>query len=1072
LKLVYPIALLICTVGTAFGQRTEIALQTNIGGVEAIAFSPDQKTFASAGTDRTITIWDAEARKQVRKLYLGEYVRAVAYSPDGKSIAGGGHYGVTTMWDVSTGRQIRSFRTKSSFDDTINALTFSPDGKNLAAATGQPYAGGRGCVYIWNVTTADISRVLKDHLSTVLVVTYRPDGKVIASSGWKGTVKLWNSVTGAELRSIDTGAEFVPAIAFSPDGKTIAVAGQKSQVNGVLQGGTLQVLDANSGITLHSLEVGLAGPTYVTFNSNGTILISCGRGGVLKFWDTVIGKELRTISQRWWCTAGPITLSPNDQTLAQVCNGIKLWNITSGKEITYPSAYSSAVSSLAVDIQRMMLAVAGSHGDDFVKIFDLISGREYRTLSGGLFAVFSPDSSNLVVHSSDGQLLIWDVATGKKVRSPGMTSRGLSNVVAFNPNGNILASAGGTSRSNIEELGIALWEVGSWKKLKTLIGHEDIIESLIFSADGKTLASSSWDKTIRLWDISNGKELRVLAGHTDHVTSIAFNPDSTLLVSGSQDNSVKVWDIVTGRLLRSFVGHSHVVSSVKFSPDGRTVASASWDRTIKFWDLRSGRLRRTLLGHSNQINSVAFSRDGSLLFSGSDDATIRIWEVSTGKELGSLIGLKIDQRLIDFDRSIDRLQNDVYDWLIVTPDGLFDGNAEAIDQVSWRMGNTNDIEPLDIFFSDFYYPGLLTDLLAGLRPKARMDISTFFQVPGLRAMVSMGLAEVVKRNGKETLCLKDKPTAISNKINEKLPYSFDLADVVFHQEDPSCPFQVDLSVNGQYDRFRRTNSLALPPSRPAYDGVYSDPSPSTLHVFTVGIGDYSPSESGLAKLPLSAQSARAVQEFFRELALKGEQQNIRVWDGLYDRDATRSMIRHKFFEMARAVKENDVVKIVLSGHGLVPAGQRTFYFAPSDLQGTTVSDLRASGLSTVMICEAIRDLPARRIVLVIDACQSGGTIESLEKVALAKAKGQERVAQLRSNDQVGTQASEVGIYVVAAATPLEDAIQPRVGTTALITVLLSALSQPSSQNGTLAIRDLIKQIERELPITSSLLSQR
>jgi hypothetical protein len=125
-----------------------------------------------------------------------------------------------------------------------------------------------------------------------------------------------------------------------------------------------------------------------------------------------------------------------------------------------------------------------------------------------------------------------------------------------------------------------------------------------------------------------------------------------------------------------------------------------------------------------------------------------------------------------------------------------------------------------------------------------------------------------------------------------------------------------------------------------------------------------------------------------------------------------------------------------------------------------------------MICEAIRDLPARRIVLVIDACQSGGTIESLEKVALAKAKGQERVAQLRSNDQVGTQASEVGIYVVAAATPLEDAIQPRVGTTALITVLLSALSQPSSQNGTLAIRDLIKQIERELPITSSLLSQR
>ena len=87
-------------------------------------------------------------------------------------------------------------------------------------------------------------------------------------------------------------------------------------------------------------------------------------------------------------------------------------------------------------------------------------------------------------------------------------------------------------------------------------GHSSVVHSLVFSPDGKMLASGSWDHTIKLWDVVSGAELRTLKGHSDRVTSVAFSPDGKMLASGSWDHTIKLWDVVSGAELRTLKGHS------------------------------------------------------------------------------------------------------------------------------------------------------------------------------------------------------------------------------------------------------------------------------------------------------------------------------------------------------------------------------------------------------------------------------------------------------------------------------------------------------------------------------------
>ncbi|MEH1980588.1 MAG: hypothetical protein V7L27_15185 [Nostoc sp.] len=270
-------------------------------------------------------------------------------------------------------------------------------------------------------------------------------------------------------------------------------------------------------------------------------------------------------------------------------------------------------------------------------LYQAVSGvREYNRLEGHISGVNSVIFSSvppwgwrshrslIASASADNTIKLWH-PDGSLVKTLAGHDD-VVNSVSFSPDSQILASAS-------QDKTIKLWS-REGQLLATLLGHQAVVNSVSFSPDGQIIASASTDKTVKLWS-RDGKLLKTLQGHNGAVLGVAWSTDGQTLASGSADKTVKLWSR-DGKLLKTLLLHEDAVLSVAWSPDGQTIASASLDQTIKLWNL-NGKLLRTLSGHSAGVTSVSFSPDGKTIASASTDETIKLWS-SEGVLLGTLKG--------------------------------------------------------------------------------------------------------------------------------------------------------------------------------------------------------------------------------------------------------------------------------------------------------------------------------------------------------------------------------------------------------------------------------------------------
>jgi len=256
--------------------------------------------------------------------------------------------------------------------------------------------------------------------------------------------------------------------------------------------------------------------------------------------------------------------------------------------------------------------------------------------------VFTPDGRHLVSASHDKLIRVWDIKTGRTVRTlRGQISTGDEGKIyamALSPDGRWLAVGGfmapghGIRDDDIDD--IRLYDFPTGKLVARLKGHTNAVLSLAFSPDGRFLVSSC--KVAILWEVESKQRLHTLRGHTNVINTVAFTPDSKRIVTGSFDHTLRLWQVQDGGLIATLKGHTHNVFSVAISPQDGVIASGSSDNTIRLWNGQTGDFIKTLADQKTLVNGLSFSPDGRYLVSGVGSMppyNSHVWSYPAGKEI-------------------------------------------------------------------------------------------------------------------------------------------------------------------------------------------------------------------------------------------------------------------------------------------------------------------------------------------------------------------------------------------------------------------------------------------------------
>jgi WD40 repeat protein len=253
---------------------------------------------------------------------------------------------------------------------------------------------------------------------------------------------------------------------------------------------------------------------------------------------------------------------------------------------------------------------------------------------------FSSDGKFLATGSLDKTAKLWDVVTGKEIRTF-FGHTGPVTSVALSSDGKFLLTGSKDSTA-------ILWDVYSGKQIKTITGHQGKINAVAISADKKYLLTGSSDKTAKLWDFTTGKELKSFSISGAEVRAVGFDKDSKLVIIAGGNNMAEIFNVQSGTEVKTLSGLTGAVNTAGFSKDGKFVFTAGDDNNIILWETSSGKKQSTFIGHTAKVLSADISADGKYLLSGSADKTCKLWDAKTGKEINTITGFSNEVSTVAF----------------------------------------------------------------------------------------------------------------------------------------------------------------------------------------------------------------------------------------------------------------------------------------------------------------------------------------------------------------------------------------------------------------------------------------
>jgi hypothetical protein len=535
-----------------------------------------------------------------------------------------------------------------------------------------------------------------------------------------------------------------------------------------------------------------------------------------------------------------------------------------------------------------------------------------------------------------------------------------------------------------------LWEVETGKELRSFNGHADGVMSVAFSPDGRRVLTGSNDKTAKLWEVETGKELRSFTGHSYSVGSVAFSPDGRRVLTGSNDKTAKLWEVETGKELRSFTGHSQSVSSVTFSPDGRRVLTGSDDSTAKLWDTETGKELRLFAGHSDSVTSVAFSPDGRRVLTGSDDNTAKLWDAETGSRLATLISFDDGTwAVVDpagrFDGSNDGKVEGLH-WVVGdTPIALSQLSERYYEPglLAKAMGfNKEGLRPVERFEDPKLFPVVE---LAPLAPGA-----TSLKVHLRNQGGGIGRVQVLV-NGKELAADARGPGVDPNAGEAFLDVKLTGAPAV-RPGDENRVEVIAWNAAGHIAS-RGVGVLWRAPGA-------KDVRPPEIFAIVSGAARYGSPSMNLTFAGKDAVDMAAAIRVSAKRLFGAERVHVTLltdYPGATGAQVPSRDNLARAFEAARQAKHDDVLFVYLSGHGTTaPDGE--YWYLTREARSTDLTDpevRKHSGVSSKDLTDWIKAVPVTKQVMILDTCAAGAAAARLTEARALSSDQVRAIARLK-----------------------------------------------------------------------------
>src|SRR5262245_8199247 len=593
----------------------------NFNGIEGVAFQPLENRAIVLTTQGKLYFKDLETLQdagplnialapvlldQVRKLFSS---LALDVNPDGSRLAIAGESGGLQVFDLETGARPPGVANTGlpGHAATTSAVAFSPNGRYLASGDDD------GEIVVRDALNWEVLRHLTGHVTQVTGLAWSPSSERLASSSRDGTVRLWDFETGGGVGILRGHRGAARAVAWDLSGQHLFSCGEDGAVN---------LWDVEDG-RLARTFLGHTGPVHaLDYDPNLERLVTGGSDRTVRVWDvksgacTILRGHESAVREVAFDASGERVLS-GDQ------NGkVYLWDAEGDLATTELRLHRDAVSDLAFDPSGKRLASASE--DHELVVWDAATGEPLRRLRGhtGMVnsVVFSSDGRSILSGSQDKSVILWDAETGSRQRMYGPFDKWVE-AIAMTPDGSRVIVAPGEKK-------VRILDAVTTEVLHELPGYQYPAEALALTPDGTRLASVG--REFKVWDLHGSLE-QPLFDKKVRNTAVVFSPDGKRIATATSNGLLQLWDAQTCEWLIEQQDQLQRMHALVYTPDSKRLVTASEDGLVQVRDATSGETLLTLRESKVAVLALAFSPDGARLATGARDGTVRIYETTPAR---------------------------------------------------------------------------------------------------------------------------------------------------------------------------------------------------------------------------------------------------------------------------------------------------------------------------------------------------------------------------------------------------------------------------------------------------------